>query len=159
MIYPDSNDTFLSQYSNNLQSSREILLNIVRLLELQDETLQRNMILQANVSLRRDIEQFSMSRNRSSFIPRPRPRTRNWRYNSVPIQRTTSTRNNTNNSNNNSNTNTNTNTNTNNNSNINEILNHAFSGLLDTPLNPVVVRASPEVISQATENLLFSDLF
>lgn len=153
----DSNDTFLSQYSNNLQSSREILLNIVRLLELQDETIQRNMILQANVSLRRDIEQFNISRNRPSFISRPRPRTRNWRYNSVPIQRTTSTRNNSNNNNNN-NSNSNTNTNNNSNSNINEILNHAFSGLLDTPLNPVVVRASPEVISQATENLLFSDL-
>ena len=41
----DSNDTFLSQYSNNLQSSREILLNIVRLLEFQDDTIQRNMIL------------------------------------------------------------------------------------------------------------------
>ena len=144
----DSNDTFLSQYSNNLHSSREILLNIVRLLELQDETIQRNMILQANVSLRRDIEQFNISRNRSSSIPRPR--SRNWRYSSIPSRSTVSR----NNSNNNSNTNSNTNTNTN----INEILNQAFSGLLDTPLNPVVVRASPEVISQATENLLFSEL-
>ena len=143
----DSNDTFLSQYSNNLHSSREILLNIVRLLELQDETIQRNMILQANVSLRRDIEQLNISRNRSSFIPRPR--SRNWRYNSIP-SRSTATRNNSNN--NNSNTNNNANTN------INEILNQAFSGLLDTPLNPVVVRASPEVITQATENLLFSEL-
>ena len=136
----DSNDTFLSQYSNNLHSSREILLNIVRLLELQDETIQRNMILQANVSLRRDIEQLNISRNRSSSIPRPR--SRNWRYSSIPSRSTASR----NNSNNNSNTNSNTNTN------INEILNQAFSGLLDTPLNPVVVRASPEVISQATEN-------
>ena len=144
----DSNDTFLSQYSNNLHSSREILLNIVRLLELQDETIQRNMILQANVSLRRDIEQFNISRNRSSSIPRPR--SRNWRYSSIPSRSTVSRTN----SNNNSNTNSNTNTNTN----INEILNQAFSGLLDTPLNPVVVRASPEVISQATENLLFSEL-
>ena len=42
----DPNDTFFSQYSNNLQSSREILLNIVRLLEFQDDTIQRNMILQ-----------------------------------------------------------------------------------------------------------------
>ena len=106
------------------------------------------MILQANVSLRRDIEQFNISRNRSSSIPRPR--SRNWRYSSIPSRSTVSR----NNSNNNSNTNSNTNTNTN----INEILNHAFSGLLDTPLNPVVVRASPEVISQATENLLFSEL-
>ena len=144
----DSNDTFLSQYSNNLHSSREILLNIVRLLELQDETIQRNMILQANVSLRRDIEQFNISRNRSSSIPRPR--SRNWRYSSIPSRSTLSR----NNSNNHSNTNSNNNTNTN----INEILNQAFSGLLDTPLNPVVVRASPEVISQATENLLFSEL-
>ena len=144
----DSNDTFLSQYSNNLHSSREILLNIVRLLELQDETIQRNMILQANVSLRRDIEQFNISRNRSSSIPRPR--SRHWRYSSIPSRSTVSRTN----SNNNSNTNSNTNTNTN----INEILNQAFSGLLDTPLNPVVVRASPEVISQATENLLFSEL-
>jgi hypothetical protein len=149
----DSNDTFLSQYSNSLQSSREILLNIVRLLELQDETMQRNMILQANVSLRRDIEQFNTSRNRTSFINRPR--TRNWRYNSVPLR--TTSRNNNNNTTNNNTTNNNT-TNNNTNTNINEILNHAFSGLLDTPLNPVVVRASPEVISQATENLLFSEL-
>jgi len=142
----DSNDTFLTQYSNSLQSSREILLNIVRLLELQDEAMQRNMILQANVSLRRDIEQFNTSRNRTSFINRPR--TRNWRYNSVPLRTTTRTTSRNNNTTNNNNTNTN----------INEILNHAFSGLLDTPLNPVVVRASPEVISQATENLLFSEL-
>ena len=149
----DPNDTFLSQYSSNLQSSREILLNIVRLLELQDDTIQRNMILQANTSLRRDLEQLNTSRNRPSFIPRPRTRTRNWRYSSVPL-RTSSTRNTINNTTNNTNNNNNTNSETN----INEILNNAFSGLLDTPLNPVVVRASPEIISQASENLLFSEL-
>ena len=70
----DPNDTFLSQYSNNLQSSREILLNIVRLLEFQDDTIQRNMILQNNLSLRRELEQLNISRNRYSFSPRPRSR-------------------------------------------------------------------------------------
>lgn len=139
----DPNNTFLSQYSNNLQSSREILLNIVRLLELQDDTIQRNMILQANVSLRRDLEHLNESRNRPSFLPRPR--TRNLRYNSVPLTRTTTN----NTANNNSNTNRN---------NINDILNQAFTGLLDTPLTPVVVRATPEIISEATEELLFSEL-
>ena len=72
----DPNDTFLSQYSNNLQSSREILLNIVRLLEFQDDTIQRNMILQNNLSLRRELEQLNISRNRTSFFSRPRTRNR-----------------------------------------------------------------------------------
>merc|ERR1711966_519279 len=116
--------------------------------EFQDDTIQRNMILQNNMSLRRDLEQLNISRDRSSFLPRPR--SRNWRYNSIPLRNTTS-RNNSRNINTNSNTNTNTN-------NINEILNQAFTGLLEPPLTPVVVRATPEVISQATEDILFSEL-
>ena len=127
---------FFQDYSSTLNTSRQILLNIIRLLHAQEDTIQRNMILQTNSNLRRELETPLIFPRRT---PRTPIRSRTWRNVSQP-----------NNSNLSSNNNSNSNTN------ITDILNSAFSDILDN--NDVIIRPSPEIIRRATENILFSDL-
>lgn len=117
---------FLTEYSSNLTSSRRVIADIVRLLNTQEETIQRCMNLPSHPppNVRREFD--------TPFFPRRTPRSRIW--NNLP------------------------NRNNSENSNINELINQVFTNIVDSSMNPVIVRPSQDIINRATENLVFSDL-
>ena len=141
---------FTHQYMEHIESSRLILNNIVNLLELQDEALQRNIMLDSNTLMRRELDFRSL---RLSRLPRtnyvrstPRrwsPGTNSFSYPTpapTPFGRS-SGRDNSQTTNN-----------------LSDILNSALSGIIDNSYNPVIVAADPQTLNAATQQLLFSEL-